>query len=120
MISSADQLRAAIQRDKTALAAKVTDLSADQLTREVHSIARLEGQLVAYATYEEVFADNFENYPDDPMHAAYRNLQAITRLLMRGADDDFSGRGNDTRRARHDGLRTAVDEIYYDIIRSAT
>src|SRR5699024_1920727 len=41
----------------------------------------------------------------------------ITELLLCGANDDTSGRGNDIARARHDGLRdearAILDEIRY-------
>lgn len=67
--------------------------SAETLGAEIHRLARLEGASVV------TLAKTFE--PED-------GVKHVTGYLLRGADDTWSGRGNDLKRAWFDGLREAA------------
>lgn len=41
-------------------------------------------------------------------------LAAFSRDLAAGADDEWSGRGNDVRRAFHDGFRKVAQDVCWD------
>lgn len=80
---------------------------AERLAKAANQIAEKEGalevaHLVQYAEANEVSKD------------------ALTRMLLReavrSADDTWSGRGNDVKRAFADGRRDAIDDAMLELI----
>lgn len=92
-------------------------MSAQALTDRVLAIARMEGKLRVWSQYETVSQCAQVDYPDNPELVKYACMKSLVRTLIGGADDTWSGRGNDTRRACYDGKLEAAEEIYYDILR---
>lgn len=71
-----------------------------ELEGAAHAWARLQ-QAVTYVTNK-----GLEFTEDDTKICAFE-------LLAGGADDEWSGRGNDVRRARFDGIRKAANDMKY-------
>lgn len=76
---------------------------AERIGDQLVSLAKLEGQLKVYALVDSLYA-TYER-PD----AQVRGY--LTQWLLQGADDTWSGRGNDLKRAHHDGVRNATREV---------
>ncbi len=93
-----------------------TETYSDALWSAIRKVAIYEGEITVWSEYHEVYADASARHPDDPSRVQYQCMRNLTRLLMNGPDDTWSGRGNDTRRARYDGKCTAVQDVYYDIL----
>lgn len=106
-----------IQRALQAELRATDDTSADQITKRALRVARLEGSLATWTRYETVVRCVQVDYPDFPMQVKLECMKMLVRMLINGPDDTWSGRGNDTRRARFDGKIAAAEEIYYDILR---
>lgn len=68
---------------------------AHSLAAKVNHVAEIEGWLYA--------VEYLEQFPDPAAQAT-----EAAELLLRGADDTWSGRRNDVARARFDGLRDGV------------
>lgn len=75
----------------------------------VEGIANAEGQESTYALF--VTAAEYAESQGEDVREAVRD--AALRLLEAGADDEWSGRGNDARRARFDGVREAVRDVRF-------
>lgn len=80
---------------------------AETLARLANDVAEADG---AHATYQLVINlwDNAERRGTSPEYAITHQL---TRRLLTGAEDSWSGRGNDAKRAMHDGFRAAAERI---------
>lgn len=90
---------AAVARAKEAVVQEIQsdNTSADRINDHVLTLAEQEGALqVAW----------YEDWEDQ--QAA---REEVVRLVMTGAGDTWSGRGNDVRRARYDGLRKAANRM---------
>ena len=66
------------------------------LARTVNEIAALEGAHLVRKTDERSMVNGLE---------VDERLEVLTDLLLRGADDTWSGRTNDANRAYFDGVR---------------
>lgn len=91
----ADAFREAVAsatiRSSEAALALVHDMARQEVTQRVWRAVRV--YLVAGATVEQV-------------------QQELLQELLRGADDKWSGRGNDLRRVAHDGTRAAIERVF--------
>lgn len=89
-----------VQRAQADLADMATDgVRSEQLASVLVRLAEAEGRLTV-ARQINALKDN----PD-------ALDEAFTRLLLRGADDGWSGRTNDVRRAYFDGVRSEVEDF---------
>ncbi len=77
---------------------------ADSLNYGVLELAYAEGAARAMRCAALMLTDQ-----DDRFEGQAR--QALIQLLLAKADDTYSGRGNDVRRARHDGMTAQVHEL---------
>jgi len=106
----ADELTArADSRRRTLREAAIEDsVGVDDLARMVNDIADAEGQAHVYAIAAHVNGkDGWASQAD--ADAAIREW--VTSLLTAGADDTWSGRTNDAKRAHWDGIRTAAGDV---------
>lgn len=86
-----------------AIAAKVAaGTDAKTLGGLVNDLARLEGEANAWAHML-----NAASHEADVTGLQVRMME----MLAQGADDSWSGRGNDVQRSRFDGLRTVADKV---------
>lgn len=77
------------------------------LVTYVNALVELQGELEAYE-----LAAQGNRYAEDEGKPVGRLVTSIlTSRLLRGADDRWSGRGNDGSRALFDGFRTAAERI---------
>lgn len=90
-----------------ALAAKAaTQGVGDQLSRLADAVAEAEGRRKMFTDAAAIDARA------KTVDEAARGLRAlVASMLINGADDEWSGRGNDNRRARFAGTRAAAREI---------
>lgn len=58
----------------------------------------------------------FDDYADADRDKALRNLFAA--VLLRGADDSWSGRKNDARRTAFDAVRQEIGDLRWKLVRS--
>lgn len=72
---------------------------------ELNAEAKRAGADSVYA-YVARMCDHYGDDLDPQMIA-----EGVGDLLAQGADDDWSGRCNDVRRAYHDGVRQAAREV---------
>lgn len=92
-----------IERKRASLATLATEGAAIRdITHTVNEIARTEGEWTVLATDEKMAANGLDTA---------ERIEVITDLLLRGADDSWSGRGNDTQRAHYDGIRDAASTV---------
>lgn len=101
-----NQMQAAegnLQHARAALTAAVaSDTHSDRLATLVNRIAEAEGALGLWARAAAMVAAGKDN-------AALTGY--VARALMNGADDTWSGRSNDARRANFDGRREAATNL---------
>lgn len=99
-IKDAKQAAEAVDRQRQNLAAGITQgFPAMDLARSIVSLAEAEGVHEVFAVVDQMKARNVES-------ADIRDR--LVSMLVQGADDSWSGRANDARRARFDGVRDAV------------
>lgn len=75
---------------------------AERLAKEVNGLAENEGRLFVRVQYRNALAQ------DASPEAIRRHL---TKLVLNHPDDEWSGRSNDVRRAKADGVRNEVASI---------
>lgn len=96
--------------DRASLATMVSSAkgyNSETLASQVNAIARAEG---AFAAIER--AVRFLEYVERSETAVNGTLaEVLTRGLLNGADDEWSGRTNDVKRAKHDGYRGQVERL---------
>lgn len=110
--TQADAALAAYESAKGAaadLAASGT-ATAEDWARFANSLAETEGKATAWAQIQATVR-YFEREGLELTDAAV--LETIVEILSRGADDVWSGRANDVRRARFDGVRNACTTAKY-------
>ena len=78
------------------LAVLAAECRVSDLARTVNEIAALEGAHLVRKTDERSMVNGLE---------VDERLEVLTDLLLRGADDTWSGRTNDANRAYFDGVR---------------
>ena len=84
-----------IQTQRNLLATAATEANHMDLASIVNNIAKLEGRLYI-ATKAQDMEDNGATHQEI--------INALTKTLLNGANDDWTGRGNDTNRAHFDGI----------------
>lgn len=82
-----------------------------RLADYVNAVADAEGQMMA--------ASEFVSYLQNGATRSRAIVAVNSRALASGADDRWSGRTNDARRAFFDGKREMIAELFDDIIRFA-
>lgn len=87
----------------------VTRTESRSLMALVEAIANAEGRESAY-TRMKAAASYAEANGEDAKAMAQKEALG---MLEQGADDEWSGRGNDVRRARFDGVREAVRDVRF-------
>lgn len=99
-IKNAEQAAESVARERENLAAGIArGVPAMDLARFIVSLAEAEGVHEVFALVEQMKSRAIED-------AAIRDR--LVSMLVQGADDSWSGRANDARRARFDGVRDAV------------
>lgn len=99
-IKNADQAAEAVARERQNLANGIAQgVPAMDLARSIVSLAEAEGIHEVFALVDQAKSRGMED-------AAIRDR--LVSMLVHGADDSWSGRANDARRARFDGVRDAV------------
>lgn len=90
--------------------AQAGNTSADDWARYANRVAEAEGAAHAWIRIR-MTVDYLLREGHEVTAAAL--LDTITEVLSAGADDGWSGRVNDSRRARFDGIRRACTEAKY-------
>lgn len=93
---TAAETKTLIAEKREHLAALAAEGSIRELACAVNEIAYFEGAHLVRSTYERSMENGLET--DE-------TLEILTDLLLRGADDTWSGRANDANRAYFDGVR---------------
>jgi hypothetical protein len=99
--SAADSIR--ITREGIAAGAATDDFSTDRLLALVEALAAKEAEARIWTEVAGAL------YRDCPLPEIRRTL---TEYLLRGADDGWSGRGNDHLRKIHDHVRRTIETIF--------
>lgn len=89
-----------------------TWVSTDELSNRTNALASAKGAAEAWTIVQmllERCADIDTDLMLDDVDAVIKNH--LTRKLLRGADDTWSGRGNDAKRSEFDGFREAAERI---------
>ena len=99
-IKDVKQAAEVVARERQNLAEAIGQgFPAMDLARSIVSLAEAEGVHEVFALVDQMKSRNIE---DDSIR------DRLVSLLVRGADDSWSGRANDARRAQFDGVRDAV------------
>jgi hypothetical protein len=107
MLDSATDALAAARADLAAKVSSGKGYTAESLAENVNEIARWEG---SFAAIER--AVRFLDYVDrseTPVNGTLADV--LTKMVLTGADDQWSGRTNDVKRARYDGLCGQVERL---------
>ena len=88
-------------KEHMALLATGPSVSAEEFVTQAIRISYAEGEAAARVMYRDALMRVDEE----------RGKKYLLTQVLNGADDTWSGRGNDGRRARYDGFRQAVREI---------
>ena len=100
LVKNVKQAAEVVDRARQNLAEAIGQGSpAMDLARSIVSLAEAEGVHDVFALVDKMKAHGSED-------ADIR--ERLVSVLVQGADDSWSGRANDARRARHDGVRAAV------------
>lgn len=81
-----------------------------------------QGVLDVYTVYENNAARMDERIAEgkaNEMQKLFVLQNALTKVLARGADDQWSGSGNELQRAIHRGKCAAADELQYNLMTAA-
>lgn len=86
---------------------------AEDIAASALAVCEAEGVAATRIAYRNALRVAAERRHMDPTHPEVRAVaaQCVTDLVLAGADDTWSGRGNDARRARYDGTRKAAREL---------
>ena len=107
-----EQIMAPVKQAQAALLEVVTEAATSEYQR---GEALVKSAQVVYNA--EIVASAAFGYRDvvrntsDPMKA----MEYLMRLAVRGADDNWSGRGNDSKRSAHDEVLRFVDQMSENI-----
>lgn len=106
--TSDEELFAPVAAAKKRLAEALTDDKhhAEDFATMANSIAHAEGRVQVRHEVRQALR----------MDATPVQINAeLINILMRGADDTYSGRGNDNRRAHFDGVREEIRGVTYQL-----
>lgn len=86
---------------------------AEDLAASALAVCEAEGIAATQIAYRNALRGAAERRHMNPTHPEVRAVaaQCVTDLVLAGADDTWSGRGNDARRARYDGTRRAASDL---------
>lgn len=105
--------RTQLDNHRRALATKATEACfAIELADAVVGIARIEGRLEVLVQADQMLDSN------PGMNVQVASAMMTEYVLDQGVNDDWSGRTNDVRRARYEGLRAGAREFRDFIINS--
>lgn len=98
-------------RNVAAIRAELQQAAADD------SVNNINAKVIQLATAEGVHdVFSLANALLEAGRSGAEVLENVTiTLLLAGADDTCSGRGNDARRARFDGVRSAISDLRYTL-----
>lgn len=82
-----------------------------RLAGKVNEVEEWRGVVAVFAEWERGLASIAEHVGDNPQRVELEKWKLLTRLALRGADDGWSGRGNDAARSNHDGRLKAISQI---------
>lgn len=82
------------------------DRRIDSLVSAVNAVAKAEGANRAWSRAARMIEGG---------HTAAEAYESVVDLVLNGADDSWSGRGNDAKRAEFDGIREAVQNLKWEI-----
>lgn len=103
------------QADKAAasIRARLAEMAATcdsgALAQMVNTLAEAEGERAVWARLENV-ATRLVNQGQGEIEKETA-MSVVYGLLTNGADDTWSGRGNETKRAHFDGVRAAASKV---------
>ena len=114
-IKTADEAMKMVDEQRERLnAACLSSKPSEDLAHAVNELAKWEGfaaALIRVEKHRTYLADNGIT----GMRAHFALASIIGHSLASGADDKWSGRGNDSKRAWFDGYSTAMDEVLDDL-----
>ncbi|GAA4680638.1 hypothetical protein [Nocardioides nanhaiensis] len=87
--------------------------SATDIAEAALLVANAEGMASARIAYRNTLRNAADHLRHDPTHPEVVEAARtyLRDLILSGADDTWSGRGNDARRARHDGFLAGAREL---------
>jgi hypothetical protein len=84
--------------------------NADSIGKALQSLAEAEGTFDFWSR----LSDRVENFASNGKEFTKTDaMKYAMDVLARGADDTWSGRGNDVNRSRFDGVRNAAQNLEY-------
>lgn len=101
LAAKVDQATARMERAQQSIADQATSGSASALNDLVLDLARREGEVTAWSRLHKAAQHHGADLP-----ALY---VIMMETLAYGPDDQASGRGNEVRRARFDGIREVAE-----------
>ena len=105
-----EQILAPVQRAKATLASKATEAVTDDHMLGERLVAAAEDVAVAEAVASAAL--RYRNVLKSEGVTALALTQSLMGLLVRGADDSWSGRGNDLKRTMHDAVRKFAEDQF--------
>jgi hypothetical protein len=91
-------------------AVKGWEWSSERFAAEVNSHAEKIGAAMAVGDFLSGFTANEGRFTTLKQTQAF-GMKRLTAKLLRGADDTWSGRGNDARRSEADGYRKMAEAL---------
>lgn len=86
--------------------------STNRLADRVNEVEEWRGIVAVFAEWERGLEHIAEFGKDcTPERVELEKWKLVTRMALRGADDSWSGRGNDAKRAFHDGRLKALSHL---------
>lgn len=101
-VNTAEAAKVVAQQARDHLAELAQTGRFDELAYAVNAVAKAEGVHLAHVTAERAATNGLD---------LHEQIEVVTDLLLRGADDTWSGRLNDTNRAHADGVREAASRL---------
>lgn len=110
-IKTADDAKAMLADAQHALVKAATE-GTHRLADYVNEVESWSGVVSVMVEWERGL-EHIAEFAGDatPDRIKIEQWKLLTRLALRGADDSWSGRGNDAKRANHDGRLKALSRI---------
>lgn len=106
-IRNANQAREALEKAKAEVVKVAERGDIRELNHAAQQVAFWEGYAAMLAEVEHLSAAADANGAEG-LQKQFVLMQHVAEVLARGADDEWSGRANEIRRARFDGVREAA------------
>lgn len=109
---SVEELKATILKDRAALAEMAAEKSPEKMFRKLGQIAETEAELKVYVEVDDLL-DRMSRNPEKPswMEQVLYIQEFALEKALRGADDEWSGRGNEFRRIENDGKMNGLQNV---------